>query len=120
MVEQCYTRQKTLINPIIDWDDSDVWTFIKSEGIPYCGLYEEGFHRIGCIGCPMARIHNRERQFARWTKYYEQYLRSFQKMLDVRRERGLGGTWGSEATPEDVMRWWMEDKNLDGQLSWLE
>lgn len=43
MIEQCYTRQKTTVNPIIDWTDKEVWEFIRAHGIHYCELYNEGF-----------------------------------------------------------------------------
>lgn len=32
-VESCYLRHKTVLNPIIDWEDRDVWDFIRSERI---------------------------------------------------------------------------------------
>jgi len=35
-----YKRRKSLLNPIIDWTDAEVWEFIKAENIPYCGLYD--------------------------------------------------------------------------------
>lgn len=54
LVEQCYRNQQTTLNPIIDWTDTGVWEFIRAENIPYCALYDEGWHRLGCIGCPMA------------------------------------------------------------------
>lgn len=47
MVE--FYRHQPLINPIIDWDDSDVWDYIKHYKLNYCGLYNEGFKRIGCV-----------------------------------------------------------------------
>ena len=53
-VELCYRTNKTIINPIIDWSDDDVWQFIREYNIPYCKLYDEGWKRIGCIGCPLA------------------------------------------------------------------
>ena len=43
MVEQCYKLSKTVVNPIIDWDNSEVWEFIKEYDIPYCKLYDEGW-----------------------------------------------------------------------------
>lgn len=62
LMEQCYQRSKTTLNPIIDWSDHDVWAFLQGEDIPFCELYEEtGQHRIGCIGCPMASQRERER-----------------------------------------------------------
>lgn len=42
------------IMPIFHWGTDEIWQFIREQGIPYCSLYDEGFHRLGCIGCPMA------------------------------------------------------------------
>ena len=56
-VEMCYRTRRTLINPIIDWTDSDVWEFLNDVvKVPHCCLYDEGYKRIGCIGCPTAYI----------------------------------------------------------------
>ena len=121
VVEQCYKRHKTTVNPIIDWTDAEVWTFIRSNGISYCELYDQGYHRLGCIGCPMARQKQRETDFIRWPKYKEAYLRAFGKMLDVRREKNkpfrAGGRDLQEATVDDVFNWWMEYDVLPGQLT---
>ena len=115
MIEHCYKRTKVLINPIIDWEDSDVWNFIKSESVPYCSLYDEGFIRLGCIGCPMARTKGREKEFIRWPKYKEAYLRSFGKMLEerIKRDKKIYG----QTTPKDVYNWWMEYDVLPGQIN---
>lgn len=85
-VEFCYKRHKTNVNPIIDWEDADVWGFIQAEKVPYCELYDEGFHRLGCIGCPLSR-RGRESQFIRWPTYKKSYVIAFNKML---RERESG------------------------------
>ena len=82
MVEQCYKRHKTTLNPIIDWSDKEVWNFINKNMVPYCELYNEGFRRIGCIGCPMAGRKERERHFLRWPKYKESYLRAIKKLIE--------------------------------------
>lgn len=118
VVEQCYKRHKTTLNPVIEWTDADVWRFIRSNNIPYCELYEEGFHRLGCIGCPMASMNDREREFIRWPKYKNAYLLTFAKMLKERARRGkLKGSWGTDTTPRDVFNWWMEYDVLPGQLT---
>lgn len=83
-------------------------------------LYAEGFSRVGCVGCPMAGK-RRYRDFARWPAYEKLYIRAFDKMLEIRRQRGkLGGSWRSDTTGEDVFHWWMEDGVLPGQLSFDE
>lgn len=71
-----------MVNPIVDWDDSDVWEFLNSNNIPHCCLYDEGFKRLGCIGCPLSGSKNMERDFERWPKYKEMYIRAFQRMID--------------------------------------
>lgn len=118
MIEHCYKRTKVMINPIIEWEDSDVWNFIKAEGIPYCSLYNEGFHRLGCIGCPMANQSGREKEFARWGKYKDAYIRSFSKMLEERKRKGKDTkNW---ETGKDVFNWWMEYDILPGQINLFE
>lgn len=123
-VEVCYKRHKTLVNPIIDWTDADVWTFIRQEKIPYCSLYDEGFHRLGCIGCPMASRREREQQFLRWPKYKTAYLKAFGRMLELKKLKGhpfrILGENGAEATAKDVFNWWMEYDTLPGQMDLLE
>lgn len=59
--EFCMQKNTYVCNPIIDWTDEQVWAFIKHENLPYCKLYDEGFERLGCIGCPMAAKRERER-----------------------------------------------------------
>lgn len=82
LVEQCYRTQKTMVNPIIDWSDDDVWNFLNSNGIEHCCLYDEGFTRLGCIGCPLSGSKNMIQDFERWPKYKELYIRAFQRMID--------------------------------------
>ena len=81
LMESCYAKSKFIINPIIDWLDEDVWDFIRKYNIPYCKLYDEGFKRLGCIGCPNATIRERKEQFERYPKYKQAYIRAFDRML---------------------------------------
>lgn len=48
-------KESLLISPIIYWTEKDVWEFLNNVvKVPHCSLYDEGWHRIGCIGCPMS------------------------------------------------------------------
>ena len=114
VIEQCYKRHRTTINPIIDWTDADVWNFIRANGIPYCDLYNEGFHRLGCIGCPMASTRDRENEFSRWSKYKTAYFLAFEKMIENRIKKGKKCDWYSA---DDVFNWWMKYDILPGQFS---
>ena len=82
MVEMCYRTTKTMVNPIIDWEEEEVWQFLNENGIEHCSLYDEGFKRLGCIGCPLSGTKNMQRDFERWPRYKELYIRAFQKTCD--------------------------------------
>ena len=109
MTEHCIRTGKILINPIIDWEEEDVWEFLNGNEIEHCCLYDEGFTRLGCIGCPMGNAKNQRKQFGRWKKYEGFYLKAFDRMIKVRQSKGLDTeTWN---TPEAVMAWWLGDTN---------
>lgn len=101
-------QQKNL-NPIIDWTNEDVWEFIHDNEIPYCSLYDEGFKRLGCIGCPMQGAKGMMRDFEMWPKYKEAYLRAMKRTLEGRKRDGL--TWDSSVkhveNEQDMMDWWL-------------
>lgn len=109
MVEQCYRTQKVIVNPIVDWEEEEVWRFLNHIAkAPHCKLYDEGFKRIGCIGCLMA---NQAREFERWPKYKELYLSAFERMIRKREIDGKDNLHPADwSTREKVMRWWMEEK----------
>lgn len=110
MVEHCYRTRKTMVNPIVDWTDEDVWEFLRHYGCKSNPLYECGFKRIGCIGCPMAGKRNRLIEFERWPKYKEAYIRTFDRMIQRRNERGMepsDASIVSWTSGEEVMDWWL-------------
>lgn len=110
LFENCRLLSTRTVNPIIDWSDDDVWKFIHSEGIKTNPLYEQGWHRVGCIGCP---ITHRASEFARYPKYKDAYIRAFDRMVIKSKVEGRRCTW---ADGQDVFRWWMNDDVLPGQI----
>lgn len=56
-----HTRTRAwAVAPILMWKHGDVWQFIRDRGLPYCKLYDEGWKRLGCIGCPFCGERERE------------------------------------------------------------
>lgn len=118
-IEVCALKGKKMLNPIIDWSEEDVWNFIRKYRAPYCELYDQGFCRLGCIGCPLASVKNREREFLRYLKYREAYIRTFDRMVQVR--TASGKTTGDWRDGRSVFRWWMygngkKEKQTEGQM----
>lgn len=114
LVDSCYKQHKVVLNPIIDWTEKDVWDFLHHYGCEANPLYQCGYKRIGCIGCPLATRNRRYKEFNDYPKYKLNYIRAFDRMLERRKERGLKVDWSSG---ENVFKWWMnEDVN---QLSFF-
>lgn len=105
MVEHCYRTRKTLVNPIVDWDDDDVWEFLNGNGIEHCCLYDQGHTRLGCIGCPLSQSQRIELE--QYPKYRQNYMKAFERMLKANREKGVVNDWKDA---NDVMKWWLQDE----------
>jgi len=121
MMETCQLKGKQIVNPIVDWEDEDVWDYIKSRDLKYCKLYDEGFDRLGCIGCPMAGQAGREREFERWPTYKRAYIRAFEKLAKYRNEHGMNDSKSSWKTGQQIYDWWMgytkmPDEGMNGQI----
>lgn len=116
-IESYERKCKRCVNPIVDWDESTLWAYIRAEKIDMNPLYYDGFNRVGCIGCPMASK-SRAMEFAKYPRIKQAYIRAFDKMLQERKAKGLGSKMQWQ-TVEDVFHWWMEDDVISGQ-SYLE
>jgi len=105
-------RTGTIICPILYWTDEDVWTFIRSRNLPYCSLYDEGFKRLGCVGCPVASSKNIARDFARWPGFQRLWKLGvkayFERWKGVPKKDG-GERWLKRfQTWEELWDWWLQ------------
>jgi phosphoadenosine phosphosulfate reductase len=41
------------LNPLADWTDKDVWTYIFKHDLPYNPLHDQGYDSIGCAPCTL-------------------------------------------------------------------
>jgi phosphoadenosine phosphosulfate reductase len=105
------SNQKTVVCPIVYWSDAQVWEFLKGRGIPYCSIYDEGWDRLGCVGCPLASVERQSKEFARWPKYEANWKRAiianWEKWKDVPNSRtGEPRYHAKFKTGEDFWQWW--------------
>ncbi len=114
LFERCELKAETVVNPVIDWTERDIWEFINQEHLGVNMLYQCGYERVGCIGCPMAGKKKRKKEFSDFPKYKTAYINAFERMLEIRKIRGLETKWKSG---EEVFLWWMEDDNIPGQMN---
>lgn len=114
VVEHCRLKNKIAVNPIISLSDRDVWDILEWQKVETNVLYQMGYDRVGCIGCPMAGKCKREQEFRDFPKYKEAYIRAYDKMLEVRKAKGLDTKWKSG---QEVFEWSMEYDDMQGQIS---
>ena len=104
LVEHCYRTTSTMVNPIIDWSDIDVWQFLSHYGCESNPLYQCGKERVGCIGCPVANAKKRIIEFEKYPKYKQLYINAFDKMLQANNDRVYKYSWQNGI---DVFNWWL-------------
>jgi phosphoadenosine phosphosulfate reductase len=39
------------VNPLADWSEKDVWSYIFKHDLPYHPLHDQGYGSIGCAPC---------------------------------------------------------------------
>lgn len=106
-------KDKIIINPIINWTDRDVWEFLnKVVKVEHCELYDRGYHRLGCLFCPMASLKELRRMERDYPKFKRQFLRTIHNVRESRNGAGLADYYG-EMTDEDVFQWWLSKQSLE-------
>lgn len=53
-------------NPLADWDEADVWTYIRANDVPYNALHDRGYPSIGCEPCTRAIQPGEDVRAGRW------------------------------------------------------
>lgn len=103
-------KESLLISPIIYWTEQDVWEFLNDVvKVPHCSLYDEGWHRIGCIGCPMSS----HKQKMIENERYPHVKRGWIKAIKAIRN---GGVFKKEHIWWNIRKDWMPLRNVRGLL----
>jgi phosphoadenosine phosphosulfate reductase len=66
LLEWDETYNLLTLNPLINWTDQQVWSYIKEHNIPYNPLHDKGFPSIGCEPCTRAILPGEEIRAGRW------------------------------------------------------
>lgn len=124
MIANMKAKGDTVTMPLYEWSEYDIWNYIQTREIKVNPLYEKGYKRVGCVGCPLGSRRSMLREFADYPIYKENYIRAFDRMLKRRRENGKDDITGKEEwhkweTGQDVFNWWIRegDKTVYGQIS---
>lgn len=106
LIEACKENKDMICNPIYHFSDEDVWEYIRKEKLNINPLYNLGFERVGCIGCPLAGSKKRREQFERYPKYKQNYIKAFERMQANNDKKG-GANKNNLHTGEEWFSWWL-------------
>lgn len=54
------------VNPLVDWDEGQVWDYIKENDVPYNKLHDRGYTSIGCAPCTRQVKEGADIRSGRW------------------------------------------------------
>jgi len=66
MVEWDEANQMIKINPLINWNEQQVWDYIRNNEVPYNLLHDKGYPSIGCQPCTRAISAGEDVRAGRW------------------------------------------------------
>lgn len=53
-------------NPLADWSEDEVWTYLRARDVPYNALYDQGYRSIGCAPCSRPVVAGEDVRAGRW------------------------------------------------------
>ncbi|NQU39069.1 MAG: phosphoadenylyl-sulfate reductase [Lentisphaerae bacterium] len=66
IVSRSEAHNVTKICPLANWLEENVWTYIRSNDVPYIKLYDQGFTTIGCAPCTRPVRPGEGKRSGRW------------------------------------------------------
>jgi len=104
---------KSVVRPIIDLDNDEIWRYIRENNLPYCSLYDKGFGRLGCVLCPFSRNIKKEELY--FPKIVNCWKRACDHIVAERFARGNISLRGKPykrvfETGQEMYDWWVSRK----------
>lgn len=108
--EVCDTRVKNKIHayPIMNWTTSDIWSYISKYDLPYSDFYKKGFHRLGCIGCPMGRQEQRVREYKMFPRFVYASIKAIEKNINA--GKSISKFFDN---PYEAFYWWISEVSIE-------
>lgn len=125
-------KESLIISPIIHWNEKDVWEFLNEViEVPHCSLYDEGWHRIGCIGCPMSTAKQKQIENTRYPHVKRNWIKAIKAIRGgkitsrlhlVEHQSGLDANQKRQRITQDTGGWiahpdhkhWLGNSSMGG------
>jgi phosphoadenosine phosphosulfate reductase len=121
LIKTMREKNDTVVSPIYEWSDSDVWDYLNGGGYSHNPMYDMGYRRVGCVGCPLATYRQKMKGFADFPTFKKHYIDAFQEMLEIQKQKGkvYDESTGNWKDGESVFNWWIEKDRYEtrGQVT---
>lgn len=103
-------KTKTMVRPILGFNEYDVWQYIRENDLSYCYLYDKGFKRLGCVLCPFSNEIEREELY--FPKIVANWKRACDRIVVLMKEKNHLRKNGEPVkhkfeTGEELYQWWV-------------
>jgi len=81
-----FNTKEPISRPLSIWTEKDIWDYIYREGIKYCGIYDLGYSRTGCVFCMFGCGMEKEPRFVKLKNTHPklyQYCLEYLRMKEV-------------------------------------
>lgn len=89
------SQSKMILAPLLEWPSDLIWLWIHMRKLPYCSLYDNGWTRIGCVGCPMISGWKRQKQFEQYPRIYARWRKASDLVFERIKKRKDSGQYRS-------------------------
>ena len=125
-------KESLLISPIIHWNEKDVLEFLNEViEVPHCSLYDEGWHRIGCVGCPISSAKQKQIENIRYPHVKRNWIKAIKAIRGgkipsrlhlVEHQSGLDANQKRQRIAQDTGGWiahpdpkhWLDNSSMGG------
>jgi phosphoadenosine phosphosulfate reductase len=108
--ESCDTRVKGKIHayPIMQWKESDIWNYIREKELIYPSWYDQGFHRLGCVGCPLGPKNQRILEYQMFPRFIPPIIHAIEK--NITQGKCLSKFFSD---PYSAFHWWISNLSIE-------
>lgn len=102
---------------IVNWEDEDVWEFIRLRKLPYCELYDKGYKRLGCLNCPMQTAKRRRAEMKRYPRFENAFIKTaeltWEKWHNHINKNGKPHISSRFKSGKQWYEWWCSDLGIE-------
>ena len=112
---QCDSRAKmkgtTHIYPIYDFTTVEIWQYIIYNDLEVAPCYYDGMNRLGCVGCPLASVKNRRKEFEMYPKFRAAITKAITRGMAANPQWKISQC--TQGGGDRAFEWWLSGKTMN-------